>query len=65
MKANGLSSTNRAFLKKVSRQKSFASHQESHLAAKEKQKSLRLQAAKAENDRRLRELEKQADLDAV
>jgi hypothetical protein len=56
MKGNGLSSTSRTFLKKLNRQSAYASTQESFLAAKEKQKALRLQAQKAEIERNKREL---------
>ena len=58
MKGNGLSSTDRLRLGKANRQSTFVSHQESHLAAKERLKSLRLQAEKAENERRARELKR-------
>ncbi len=60
MKGNGLSSTTRTLLKKANRQSTFASQQESYLAAKEKQKSLRLQAEKAQQERNQRELQRLA-----
>jgi len=58
MKGNGLSSTTRTLIKKANRQSTFATHQVSYLAAKEKQKSLRLQAEKAQMERNKRELER-------
>ena len=62
MKGNGLSSTHRALLKKANRQAAnFTSYQESFLVAKERQKSLRMQAEKAELERRQRELLRQSE----
>lgn len=60
MKGNGLSSTTRTLLKKANRQSTFASQQEGYLAAKEKQKSLRMQAEKAQMERNKRDLERLA-----
>lgn len=56
MKGSGLSSTSRTILKKANKRSAFASHQEGYLAAKEKQKSLRLQAEKAQMERQKRVL---------
>ncbi|MBC7386919.1 MAG: hypothetical protein H7301_12260 [Cryobacterium sp.] len=56
MKGNNLSSTNRTVLKKANRQSTFAMNQESYLASKERQKSLRMQAEKAELERRKRDV---------
>ncbi len=55
MKGNGLSSTTRTLIKKANRQSNFASQKVSYLAAKEKQKSLLMQAEKAQKDRQARE----------
>jgi hypothetical protein len=60
MKGNGLSSTHRTLLKKANRHSTHASNQEEFLAAKEKQKALRLQAEKAQFERNQRELQRQA-----
>lgn len=66
MKGNGLSSTHRALLKKVNRQAAnFTSYQQSYLLAKERQKSLRMQAEKAELARRERELKQQSEAAAA
>ena len=56
MKGNGLSSTHRTLLKKANKQSTHASNHEGFLASKEKQKSLRLQAEKAQFERTQREL---------
>lgn len=58
MKGNGLSSTSRTLLKKHTRQATYSSSQTGYLAAKEKQKSLRLIAEKAQLERTRRELER-------
>ncbi len=62
MKGNGLSSTNRTLLKKHTRQATYSSSQTGYLAAKEKQKSLRIQAEKAQFERNRRELERAASV---
>ncbi len=62
MKGNGLSSTTRTLIKKATRQSNFASAQVGYLAAKEKQKSLRLQAEKAELERRQRDALKASEV---
>ena len=51
MKSAGLSSKTRKAFKHISKTSVFASQQEGHLAAKEKQRLLRMQAAKAQFDR--------------
>ena len=55
MKSAGLSSTFRNRLKHTTKTTAFATLQENHLAAKEKQKSLRLQAERAQLERQKRE----------
>ncbi|MBC7692425.1 MAG: hypothetical protein H7222_11735 [Methylotenera sp.] len=59
MKGNGLSSTTRTLLRKANRQATFATHEQSFLASKEKQKSLRMQAEKAQLERQKRDLQRQ------
>ena len=59
MKGNGLSSTTRTLLKKATKHSVFASHQAGYLASREKQKSLRMQAEKAQLERQKRDLERQ------
>ncbi len=60
MKGNGLSSTKRTTLKKATTRFAYASQQEGYLAAKEKKKSLRMQAEKAQIERQKRMLQQSA-----
>ena len=55
MKSAGLNSTHRTMLKKKTKMKALATHQESFLASKEKLKSLRMQAKQAQLERLKRE----------
>ena len=57
MKSAGLSSTYKRMLRKTTKIVAFASQHENHLAAKEKQKSLRMQAERAQIERQKRENE--------
>ena len=57
MKSSGLSSTYRTMLKKATKITVAANLQANHLAAKEKQKALRLQAQRAQIERQKREKE--------
>ena len=57
MKSAGLSSTYRTMFKRTTKITAFAAHQDKHLATKEKQKLLRMQAAKAQFDRQRKEKE--------
>jgi hypothetical protein len=57
MKSAGLSSTARKTFRHLTKAGTFSAQQEGHFASKEKQKSLRLQAEKAQLDRQKRETE--------
>jgi hypothetical protein len=62
MKGNGLSSTSRNILRKANRQSAaFVSGEKSYLAGKERMKSLRLQAEKAQLERAKRDSVVSAD----
>ena len=61
MKSAGLSSTYSKMLRKTTKISVFAAQQDSHLAAKEKQKTLRMQAAQAQFERQKKEATLQSE----
>ena len=56
MKSAGLSSTYGKMLRKTTKIVAFANQQEGYFASKEKQKMLRMEAARAELERKKREV---------
>jgi hypothetical protein len=61
MKSAGISSKTRKTFRQITKTGAFAAQQEGHLAAKERQKFLRMQAAKAQFERQKLETQKPAD----
>ena len=65
MKSAGLSSTYRNMLKRTTKITAHATLQASYLASKERQRALRLEAARAQFERQKREADIQASQAAV